>query len=48
MEEKEKYDFVVSRAVMQMGDFGEAKHQAEHYLHLVPDDVEMQELYDSL
>lgn len=32
----------------EMGDFGEAKHQAEHYLHLVPDDVEMQELYDSL
>ena len=32
----------------EMGDFEEAKHQAEHYLHLVPDDVEMQELYDSL
>ena len=32
----------------EMGDFEEAKHQAEHYLHLVPDDVEMQELYNSL
>ena len=32
----------------EMGDFEEAKHQAEHYLHLVPDDVGMQELYDSL
>lgn len=32
----------------EMGDFEEAKHQAEHYLHLTPDDVEMQELYDSL
>ena len=32
----------------EMGDFEEAKHQAEHYLHLIPDDVEMQELYDSL
>lgn len=32
----------------EMGDFEEAKHQAEHYLHLVPDDVEMEELYDSL
>ena len=32
----------------EMGDFEEAKHQAEHYLHLVPDDVEMQELCDSL
>lgn len=32
----------------EMGDFEEAKHQAEHYLHLVPDDVEMQGLYDSL
>ena len=32
----------------EMGDFEEAKHQAEHYLHLVPDDMEMQELYDSL
>lgn len=32
----------------EMGDFEEAKHQAEHYLHLVSDDVEMQELYDSL
>ncbi len=32
----------------EMGDFEEAKHQAEHHLHLVPDDVEMQELYDSL
>ncbi|MBZ2155427.1 tetratricopeptide repeat protein [Streptococcus anginosus] len=32
----------------EIGDFEEAKHQAEHYLHLVPDDVEMQELYDSL
>ena len=32
----------------EMGDFEEAKHQAEYYLHLVPDDMEMQELYDSL
>lgn len=32
----------------EMGDFEEVKHQAEHYLHLVPDDVEMQELYNSL
>lgn len=32
----------------EMGDFEEAKHQAEHYLHLVPDNVEMQELYNSL
>ena len=32
----------------EMGDFEEAKHQAEYYLHLVPDDVEMQELYNSL
>lgn len=32
----------------EMGDFEEAKHQAEYYLHLVPDDVGMQELYDSL
>lgn len=32
----------------EMGDFEEVKHQAEHYLHLVPDDVEMEELYDSL
>lgn len=32
----------------EMGDFEEAKHEAEHYLHLVPDDVEMQELYNSL
>ena len=32
----------------EMGEFEEAKHQAEYYLHLVPDDVEMQELYDSL
>lgn len=32
----------------EMGDFEDAKHQAEHYLHLVPDDVEMQELYNSL
>lgn len=32
----------------EMGDFEEAKHQAEHYLHLVPDDVEMQALYNSL
>lgn len=32
----------------EMGDFEEAKHQAEHYLHLIPDDVEMQELYNSL
>ena len=32
----------------EMGEFEEAKHQAEYYLHLVPDDVGMQELYDSL
>ena len=32
----------------EMGDFEKAKHEAEHYLHLVPDDVEMQELYNSL
>lgn len=32
----------------EMGEFEEAKHQAEYYLHLVPDDMEMQELYDSL
>ena len=32
----------------EMGDFEEAKHQAEHYLRLVPDDGIMQELYDSL
>ena len=32
----------------EMGDFEEAKHQAEYYLHFVPDDMEMQELYDSL
>ena len=32
----------------EMGEFEKAKHQAEHYLHLVPDDVEMEELYDSL
>ena len=32
----------------EMGDFEEAKHQAEYYLHLVPDDMEMQELYNSL
>ena len=32
----------------EMGEFEKAKHQAEYYLHLVPDDMEMQELYDSL
>lgn len=32
----------------EMGDFEEAKHQAEHYLRLVPDDGIMQELYASL
>ena len=32
----------------EMGEFEKAKHQAEHYLRLVPDDGIMQELYDSL
>lgn len=32
----------------EMGEFEEAKHQAEQYLRLVPDDGIMQELYDSL
>lgn len=32
----------------EMGEFEKAKHQAKHYLRLVPDDGIMQELYDSL
>ena len=47
---KENPEFLeqYSYLLREMGDFEEAKHQAEHYLHLVPDDVEMQELYNSL